>query len=184
MTTRRKLDLAFDQQVMEALKEGCQRLETQLLDSALRGLADGASDPRDSLSTKVEAAVAPHAPQLPPMNPFDAFLLLQRQRECSPAPNDGPRTRPPDHGAGHRPAGENHVLSETVAAGRVMGDGDVRCGGFVETGLRPQQSLEQVSAPPESGGSLWPANYVVVGRRGRMIVEGENSKPPIKRQAG
>ena len=86
MTTRRRLDLAFDQRVVEALKEGCQRLETQLLDSALRGLADSADDPRDSLSAEVEAAEARYAPQLPPMNPFDAFLLLQRQRELLSRP--------------------------------------------------------------------------------------------------
>ena len=83
---RRRRDVAFDQQVVEALKEGCQRLETQLLESALRGLRDRAEDEEDDLSEEVEAAASEFAPRLSPMNAYEALLLLQKQRELLSRP--------------------------------------------------------------------------------------------------
>lgn len=83
---RRKRDLAFDQQVVEALKEGCQRLETQLLESALRGLGDQPGDP-DASPMQDDLAEAPaHAPRFPPMTAYEGFALLQKQRELLSRP--------------------------------------------------------------------------------------------------
>jgi hypothetical protein len=82
----RKRDVAFDQEVVEALKEGCARLETQLLDSALRGLRDRADDEEESLSAEVREAAAAYAPQLPAMTAYEAFVLLQKQRELLSRP--------------------------------------------------------------------------------------------------
>jgi hypothetical protein len=83
---RRKRDLAFDQQVVEALKEGCQRLETQLLESALRGIDDLREDPDASPMHDGLAEAPAHAPRFPPMTAYEGFALLQKQRELLSRP--------------------------------------------------------------------------------------------------
>jgi hypothetical protein len=79
---RRKRDLAFDQQVVEALKEGCQRLEMQLLESALRGIDDRTAD------GEAGGAAEPLAnpPRFPPMTAYEGFAFLQKLRELLSRP--------------------------------------------------------------------------------------------------
>ena len=73
----RKRDLAFDQEVEQALKDGVQRLETRLLDSALRGVRGEEDDLAD---TEPEPGW-PEPPPLPAMTAPEAFALLRKQQE-------------------------------------------------------------------------------------------------------
>jgi hypothetical protein len=89
LTGVRKRDLAFDQQVEQALKEGVQRLETALLNSALRGLH---GEEEDDAGTRGEPVGGdpepgwPELPALPPLTAAEAFALLRKQQELLSRP--------------------------------------------------------------------------------------------------
>lgn len=73
----RKRDVAFDQLVTEAMKQGVQRIETALIDSALRGVRGDEDEPAAG-----EAEPGwPEPPPLPPMTASEAFALLRKQQE-------------------------------------------------------------------------------------------------------
>ena len=79
----RSRDVAFDQQVTEALKEGVQRLEAELLASALRGLNVAPAHEEDE--TAAEPGW-PTPPPLPPMTASEALAFLAKQQELLSRP--------------------------------------------------------------------------------------------------
>ncbi len=80
---RRKRDVDFDEQVQDALKQGVANLETQLLDSALRGLA---GDEEEEALDLPDEPGWPTPPVLPPMSAADAFSFFRKQQELLSRP--------------------------------------------------------------------------------------------------
>jgi hypothetical protein len=87
IAARRRVDAAFDQAVVAALKEGCGRLETQLLESALRGLHGGRpADASDTGPQDGEEEREPPFPALPAMTVEQAYAFFVHQQEVLSRP--------------------------------------------------------------------------------------------------
>lgn len=86
IAARRRLDAAFDQAVVAALKEGCERLETQLLESALRGLHGGQPTAASDIGPPDNEGTKPPSPTLPPMSVEQAFAFFVHQQELLSRP--------------------------------------------------------------------------------------------------